>query len=223
MKIYSSKHQAIVEAPILQEPDILNEKYDDVFTDHFANDTDAYNKWLSTHTHATPELQRLLKDGQEVKEGIDYRLDYPPPYMPETEEEAIEAANEERRELTQYPKQVAIPIKQVSEEEPSPQQEEWAQRIKDEMEQAVKRNGADYANGYCEGLEDMRYELQSQLSQALAKINAIEKEVKTWVTNWNQLDKLYREALQTLEDNKRELQQTIKDQEAEIEALKQLK
>lgn len=69
MKIYSSKHQAIVEAPIMEKP----EKYH--LTEFKENKAwQAYNKWLSTHIAVLPGREKEFVDGQEAVEGVHYRI-----------------------------------------------------------------------------------------------------------------------------------------------------
>jgi hypothetical protein len=84
MKIYSAHHRAIVEAPIMEKPNIESTKYSyrtyswecDAFdAPKFEADTKAYQEWLKTHIPVLPEHQHLFKDGQEVKEGIDYEVE----------------------------------------------------------------------------------------------------------------------------------------------------
>jgi hypothetical protein len=75
MKIYSSKHQAIVEAPIMEKPlisQVIIDKEPKTSKFYF----EAYNKWLSTHKQVPDEFKDYWKDGQEVKEGIDYGLQH---------------------------------------------------------------------------------------------------------------------------------------------------
>jgi hypothetical protein len=84
MKIYSAQHRAIVEAPIMEEPNIESAKYSyrtyswecDAFdAPKFEADTKAYQHWLTTHIPVLPEHQHLFKDGQEVENDIDYGVE----------------------------------------------------------------------------------------------------------------------------------------------------
>jgi hypothetical protein len=56
MKIYSAQHRAIVEAPIMKEPELLT-PYDPT------DERNAYNDWISTHIPVLPEHQHIFKDG----------------------------------------------------------------------------------------------------------------------------------------------------------------
>lgn len=66
------------------------------------------------------------------------------------------------------------------------QQKEWEQILIDEHEQAVKRSGQLYANGYCEGLNDYRKNYAQQVSEGkeIERLNQIielkEKERREW-------------------------------------------
>jgi hypothetical protein len=69
MKIYSSKHQAIVEAPIREKPEYS--EGDDAFDRqlNYQIKMQAYNKWLSTHKPVPDEFKDYWADGQEVPDS----------------------------------------------------------------------------------------------------------------------------------------------------------
>jgi hypothetical protein len=187
MKIYSSKHQAIVEAPIFQEPNILSDKYDLGFAFDIRaidKDTEAYNKWLSTHIAVLPEHQHLFRDGQEVKEGVDYEIRTCKCKIGE------DCTREKGKWFTTC--LVAKPIKkQLTEEEkePSPQQggqerNQWKAVFNEKLKALRKESGKwqfdahAYLDGFTDGGDFAREWWQSQLSQALATIKELKEEIE---------------------------------------------
>jgi ribosomal protein L37AE/L43A len=110
MKIYSAQHRAIVEAPMVEKPVPYNYIGSSGLTHNYGYDQNKYNEWLTTHIPVLPEHQHLFKDGQEVKEGIDYKIEH---QVCGQRDEWIESSYELYQVyVPKYRRIVAIPIKQ---------------------------------------------------------------------------------------------------------------
>jgi hypothetical protein len=152
MKIYSTTHKAIVEAPIMEKPFVFDEIYD--YSNRYGRDLEAYEAWLSTHKQVPDEFKDYWADGQEVKDGIDYRLQHQVKAKLFNADDWMNVAEYFYDCYTYLDRRiVAIPIKQVSEEG-------WVHRFNSEE---------DY----------LKYlKMESQLSQALSKIKDQEAEIE---------------------------------------------
>jgi hypothetical protein len=161
MKIYSAQHRAIVEAPIMEKPD--PQLYLTVKDYEVAMLT--YEKRLTSYPPipVLREHQNLFKDGQEVKEGIDYLIE-----TVVTGGRSIKSLEGIPYDYETYTKDFALPIKQqVSEEdkEPLPQQERW---------RLIDPNNYDSATQF---YSDCWKSAADELSEALAKIKSQEAEI----------------------------------------------
>lgn len=97
---YSAEHQALLPLPEVERPSENNTDFGKKFFG------EAHNEWLSRRLIVPDEYKGYWKDGQQVTEGVDFKLDYPPLCLPEVAIPLLKPSSTVKKEDEENPEYV---------------------------------------------------------------------------------------------------------------------